>query len=202
MSNMKTILSVLVAMLMLSGIAMANDSLGVSLFAPTNPSNFAPVITVVGDNPATVERYTTYTDAGATATDTEDGNLTGAIVTTGTVDNTTVGTYTITYTVTDSLGTTDTKTRMVNVVDTTAPADVDGLSVGTVTSTSIQITWLNTNASLSPDFTDVLVSVVKHSDGTPVLTKQSVGKVETYTITGLEAGTEYDITVYTRDDQP
>jgi hypothetical protein len=78
----------------------------------------APVITVTGDNPATVELGTTYTDAGATATD-ASGTIT--VVTTGTVDADTVGTYTITYTATDASDNAATETRTVNVVDTTAP---------------------------------------------------------------------------------
>ncbi len=82
------------------------------------PSNTPPTITVLGDNPATVTINTSYTDAGATAFDTEDGDLTSHIVTTGTstVDVHTLGSYTITYTVTDSGGLTTTATRTVNVV--------------------------------------------------------------------------------------
>ncbi len=75
----------------------------------------APVITVLGNNPATVELGSTYTDAGATA----DGGET--VTTSGTVDTNTVGVYTITYTATDSSGNQGTATRTVNVVDTTAP---------------------------------------------------------------------------------
>ena len=77
-----------------------------------------PVITVLGDNPATVELGSIYTDAGATASD-----LSGAVTvtSTGTVDTSTVGTYTITYSATDASGNTGTETRTVNVVDTTAP---------------------------------------------------------------------------------
>ena len=75
----------------------------------------APVITVLGDNPATVELGSTYTDAGATA----DGGET--VTTSGTVDTNTVGVYTITYTATDSSGNQGIATRTVNVVDTTAP---------------------------------------------------------------------------------
>ena len=51
----------------------------------------APVITVTGDNPATVELGATYTDAGASA----DGGET--VTSSGTVDTSTVGSYTITY---------------------------------------------------------------------------------------------------------
>ena len=77
-----------------------------------------PAITILGDNPATVELGDYYTDAGATATD-----LSGAVtvVTTGTVDTDTVGAYTITYTSTDASGNAGTATRTVNVVDTTKP---------------------------------------------------------------------------------
>ncbi|MDG1270451.1 MAG: DUF5011 domain-containing protein, partial [Ulvibacter sp.] len=75
----------------------------------------APVITVVGDNPATVELGATYTDAGATS----DGGET--VTTSGTVDTSTVGEYTITYSATDASNNTGTATRTVNVTDTTAP---------------------------------------------------------------------------------
>ena len=75
----------------------------------------APVITVLGDNPATVEVGSTYSDAGATA----DGGET--VTASGTVDTNTVGSYTVTYTATDSSGNQGIATRTVNVVDTTAP---------------------------------------------------------------------------------
>ena len=68
----------------------------------------APVITILGDNPATVELGTAYTDAGATATD----NSGSAVVTSsGTVDTNTVGSYTITYTATDASGNSSSATR-------------------------------------------------------------------------------------------
>ena len=78
----------------------------------------APVVTVTGDNPATAELGGTYTDAGATASD-ASGSV--SVVTSGTVDTSTLGTYTLTYTATDASGNTGTETRTVNVVDTTAP---------------------------------------------------------------------------------
>ena len=78
----------------------------------------APVVTVTGDNPVTVELGSTYTDAGATATD-ASGSAT--VVTSGTVDTSAVGTYTLTYTATDASSNSVTATRTVNVVDTTAP---------------------------------------------------------------------------------
>ena len=81
-----------------------------------------PVITLLGDNPATIEAGDTYTDAGATATDTYDGDITSSIVTISNVDTAIVGTYTVTYDVADANGNAAiTVTRTVNVVDTTLP---------------------------------------------------------------------------------
>jgi hypothetical protein len=78
----------------------------------------APVITLNGSNPMTVECGTGYVEPGATAADTCDGSVT--VVITGSV-SASKGTYTVTYTATDSSGNTATATRTVNVVDTTGP---------------------------------------------------------------------------------
>ena len=81
-----------------------------------------PVITLVGDATVTVEFGDTYTDAEATALDNYDGDITSSIVTVNPVDETTVGTYTVTYNVTDANGNAAVEvTRTVNVVDTTIP---------------------------------------------------------------------------------
>ena len=79
------------------------------------------MIIILGDNPATVEVGDTYTDAGATAFDVTDGDLTAYIVITSDVDTNTVGSYSVTYEVTDSHNNTTTAVRTVNVVDTTPP---------------------------------------------------------------------------------
>ena len=81
-----------------------------------------PVITLLGSDPVTVEVGVAYTDAGATATDNYDGDLTTSIVVSGSVDVNTVGSYTLSYDVTDSSGNeATTLTRTVNVEDTTVP---------------------------------------------------------------------------------
>jgi len=84
--------------------------------APVAPANTPPVITILGANPLTIDVNTTFTDPGATASDAEDGNLTPKIIASGTVITTAIGTYTVTYTVTDSGALTTTATRTVNVV--------------------------------------------------------------------------------------
>jgi hypothetical protein len=83
---------------------------------PGNIKNGVPVIIISGDNPATVVVDTIYDDAGVAAYDLEDGELTNSVVTTSNVDTSTLGTYTVTYSVTDSDDNTVTKTRTVNVV--------------------------------------------------------------------------------------
>ena len=75
-----------------------------------------PVITILGDNPATVNVGATYTDAGATAWDNVDGDLTAEIIVSGSVDTSVEGVYFITYSVTDNAGNTATKVRTVNVL--------------------------------------------------------------------------------------
>jgi outer membrane biosynthesis protein TonB len=78
------------------------------------PDTTAPVISINGDNPASVVVGNVYTDAGATATDDVDTAV--SVVSSGTVDTTIIGTYTITYTATDLAGNITTATRTVNVV--------------------------------------------------------------------------------------
>lgn len=75
----------------------------------------APVITLNGANPMVVGFGTVFTDPGATASDGCAGNLTSAIVVTGSVDTSTVGFYALTYTVSDPSGHSDTKVRTVEV---------------------------------------------------------------------------------------
>lgn len=74
-----------------------------------------PVITIKGDAQVTLTVGDTYTEAGASATDDVDGTV--AVKTTGSVDTTKAGTYTITYTATDKAGNKSTATRTVIVED-------------------------------------------------------------------------------------
>ncbi len=84
--------------------------------------NTAPVISLTGNATVTVEAGTTYSDAGATATDDIDGDITGDIVTVNPVDTSIPGVYTVTYNVSDAAGNAATEvTREVIVSDTTIP---------------------------------------------------------------------------------
>lgn len=76
----------------------------------------APVITLLGSDPVTVALGSVYNDAGATASDNLDGDITTSIVVANSVNTAVAGTYTITYNVQDSSGNSATQvTRSVTV---------------------------------------------------------------------------------------
>ncbi|MBI3232974.1 MAG: DUF5011 domain-containing protein, partial [Bacteroidetes bacterium] len=82
-----------------------------------------PVITIVGSNPDSLEIGYTFNDKGATAFDDADGNITSKIASVNNVNNMVLGTYNVTYNVSDSAGNkADEETRVVYVTDdVTAP---------------------------------------------------------------------------------
>jgi len=85
-------------------------------------TNDIPVITLLGDATVNLTVGDSYTDAGATAADTEDGDITSSIVTVNPVDTTTPGTYIVTYDITDSDGNAAIQvTRTVDVISGDVP---------------------------------------------------------------------------------
>ncbi len=102
----------------------------------TDVDDMAPVITLNGINPVTLIQSTVYTDAGANAIDDKDGSV--GVTASGFVDTSTIDTYIITYTATDTAGNISTATRTVNVI-----AD-------TVSSPFIT-TWKTDNPGVSDD---------------------------------------------------
>jgi len=88
---MKNYLLFILLLFILSAISCKNDS-------------HAPVIQLLGKNPAETGFGYPYNDAGATATDEEDGDITEKIVVTGNVDTGQIGTYNVRYNVTDNDG--------------------------------------------------------------------------------------------------
>ncbi|MHB8648105.1 MAG: DUF5011 domain-containing protein, partial [Thermomicrobiales bacterium] len=90
-----------------------------------------PVVTLVGDAAMQITVGDTFTDPDATATDTVDGDLTAKIKETGTVDTTTAGLYTLTYSATDAAGNTGSVSRVVTVLAPPSP-----LPAATATSTT------------------------------------------------------------------
>ena len=78
------------------------DYVTITVNPQDNTDRTPPVITLLGDSPTMHIVGEPYIDAGATASDNIDGNITSKIVTTGSVDISTEGNYTITYNVTDA----------------------------------------------------------------------------------------------------
>ena len=138
----------------------------------------APVITLIGLSSIDITKGSSYVDAGATALDDRDGDISSNIVMTGSVDTSNVGTYTITYSVEDEAGNSTEKSRTVNVVielDTTAP-------VITLTGEA-EITILRDKT-----YSDEGATATDNRDGdinSEIVTTGSVdtSKVGTYTIT-------------------
>ena len=97
-----------------SGIAIGSNDIVSCVFI--NHQNVQPVITLLGVNPVNLLVGDTYTEAGATASDLEDGDISANVVIGGSVNTGETGSYQLTYNVSDSQGfAADTVTRTVNV---------------------------------------------------------------------------------------
>lgn len=94
-----------------------------------------PSITLRGSSSISLRKDNTYTDEGATASDESDGDITDDIVRTGTVDISTVGTYTLTYTVSDAAG--NAAIPVTRTVTVTRRSEDSGGSGGGSRSTSV-----------------------------------------------------------------
>ena len=84
----------------------------------------APVVTLLGSATGSIVQSGSYIEAGASWTDAVDGSGTGGIISSGSVDVFTPGSYTIDYTYVDSssnTGNTVSRSIMVYAPDTTAP---------------------------------------------------------------------------------
>ncbi|MGD0576643.1 MAG: immunoglobulin-like domain-containing protein, partial [Candidatus Staskawiczbacteria bacterium] len=105
-------------------VGSAGGSYSTGYGIQSNPDTTAPVVTLTGDNPQTIQGSTSYTELGATALD----NVDGAVVVTpdaSAVNVNALGSYATTYTATDAAGNVATTTRTVNVVDTAAEANAE-----------------------------------------------------------------------------
>ncbi len=83
----------------------AKDTMIVTVYNGEDPLDTTkPVITLLGDENVTLTVGDTYIDAGATATDDVDGDITANIKTTSDVNTSAEGIYTVTYEVSDLAG--------------------------------------------------------------------------------------------------
>ncbi len=86
-----------------------------------------PSISIKGSNSTTIYKGDSYSDSGASANDNVDGTL--SVSKRGSVDTNTIGTYTITYSATDSSGNSSSKSRTVKVIKATPTLDNTTLNI-------------------------------------------------------------------------
>lgn len=106
-----------------------------------------PVLTLNGDPNIELTIGEAYTETGATATDNVDGTIN--VTTTGSVDTTTAGTYTVTYTARDAAGNTAMLTR--SVVVKPAPNVVPTVNAGAEQTVNEQTTVTLQGSANDPD---------------------------------------------------
>ncbi|MEO5571259.1 MAG: immunoglobulin-like domain-containing protein [Bacteroidia bacterium] len=148
----KTILSIsLVALTAVSAMFITSCS----------KDDTAPVITLLGDDPATVSLNGTYIDGGATANDDKDG-VVPATVSSSDVNEDLVGTYTVTYTATDKEGNEGTANRTVTVVNDAAY--LEGSYQGNETDLSGPYTYVQQNVVTASTTVNNQISMTRLGD--------------------------------------
>jgi len=152
----------------------------------------APLITVTGTNPITIEVYSSYTDAGATLTDNLDPSVT--VVSSGSVNSDLVGDYTIYYDAVDAAGNHAVQeSRTVHV--TPRPITVTADSQTKVYGESDPVlTYKITSGSLhdGDSFTGALTRNVGENVGTYAMTQGTLALDSNYDLTF--AGADLTIT--------
>ncbi|MCP4235870.1 MAG: DUF5011 domain-containing protein, partial [Aestuariibacter sp.] len=103
--------------------AAGNAAPQVTRTVNVTPDVTLPVISLTGSSPVNIELGTPYTDAGASASDNINGDLTANIATVSNVNVNVVGSYSVTYNVSDAAGNVALQaTRTVNITpDVTLP---------------------------------------------------------------------------------
>jgi hypothetical protein len=135
------------------------------------PDTTKPIITLLGEATITLTEGTTYSDAGATASDDIDGDITASIQISNTVNSNVVGNYSVTYDVNDSSGNVATqivRTVKVNakpivvIPDTTKPV-ITLLGEATITLTE-GTTYSDAGATASDDIDGNITSSIQISN--------------------------------------
>ncbi|MFA6239516.1 MAG: FG-GAP-like repeat-containing protein [Candidatus Hydrogenedentales bacterium] len=149
----------------IGGIAATSSPREVLIAQEAGADGVPPVITRLGSSPVNVEQHAVYIDAGATATDNVDGDITANVQAVSTVNTAAIGSYTVTYTVSDSAGNPATPVvRTVNVVAATHAEGTIGPGGGTVSRDGITVTILP-GALSAP----TLVTIDRAAVGDPTL---------------------------------
>lgn len=166
---------------------VTHDALERAAAPELSPGNI--VIGVNGSATTIMLKGEQYVEGGAHAIDPDDGVLTSAVQTSGTVDANTAGDYTVTYSVRNSKGNLATATRTVRVVDSmetqsggipvlmyhyvyddaTPPADLNNNYIAK-SALEQQLQYLTSNGFYYPSWHEVRAFI----DGTHSLPKKSI----------------------------
>lgn len=189
-----------------AGAILAIAFIGVSC---TEDDITPPEITITGEKTVIIELGDTYTDAGATANDDKNGDLTSQITVVNPVKTDEVGTFTVIYSVSDKAGNKGTAERTVIVKSSklagTYKCDyvVTGFGAGTFTGTEIVTASTVTpfNKVFFTDFSgfsglngeatcvgkNITINMVKNydwdNDGTPTYATITGSSVNAFTVT-------------------
>ncbi len=135
--------------------------------------NTKPVITMTGSASLSVDQYSNYSDAGATASDTNDGDLTKSIVAAGSVDTKTPGVYQIKYDAKDEAGNSAlTQTRTVTVVAASVVTPADSGVTTAITAGETQGTVINIAKNLGNEVLDLSALPKSVVDQTTTITTE------------------------------
>jgi hypothetical protein len=130
--------------------AAGNSTLAAGPSVAVTIDNMPPVITMLGDALVEIEYTLPYIDAGATAIDNVDGTITDRIEVADYVDTEVPGAYTVSYSVSDTVGNAaQTVVRTVQVVRTTTEQLILELLGGTICRPGICVT-INGNRVFTP----------------------------------------------------
>ena len=130
-----------------------------------------PVITLNGPSPTIISQSSTYVDAGATALDNRDGNITPSIIVSNPVNTSILGNYTVTYNISDAANNAAAQvTRTVRVSSasiTTHMSDVTASSGWAIYPTrQIFAEYVNATSQLVGDNIDTITIKLKKSSTT------------------------------------
>ena len=140
--------------------------------SPANPpaaDTRAPVITLSGSSSMPHEQGIAFTDPGASVTDNVDSNLSVSVA--GEVNSAEAGSYTLTYSSSDSAGNTVSETRTVIVADTSSP--VIALAGDQAISINTNDAWSDVGATatgpaiITEDETTIIVPSSRHATRQP-----------------------------------
>jgi len=182
---------------------ISEDAGGYETISPDNtfttvaaPDTTKPVITILGDASVTLTVGGSYSDAGATASDDVDGDITANIATNSNVDTGTAGVYTVTYDVQDAAGNDaiqKTRVVVVNEPDATPPV-ISSITTDKaeyeVSDTSVQVTVVEDDTASTVTINGTSAS--ESPAGTWEATLTHPGVVGTYSIVVITTNSDGD----------